>query len=344
MAHMSLDHASLFLNPRKFGNEFASMAMPVPDDFWQFLTRFTGVFVAPGFSFMAGFMVAVTSASREERGRDAWSVTRKLIVRGLVLILAETVVFGIPMGHYSFEVLSCLGTCLILVALVRQAPTSVLLPVALGILAFHMQLDLSGLPDKVRQILHEPTYVQGSPFKVLYPVIPWGGIMLAGYVAGRETARHPRAVAIWTALSIASFALFFVIRFAGGYGNTWPHAGVASYSFWTFAKYPPDLAWITFSFGVIFALLAVLRTQAEKAWMRVLEPVRVIGRVPFFFYLVHFIVLFLCTLPWQKHGKVALGLGWAYVAWVVLVAALLWPCTWYYRMKTERPNIVTQYL
>jgi uncharacterized membrane protein len=346
MAHMALDHASLFYNPWKFGNEFASGPMPVPGSFWQFIARFTGVFVAPGFSFMAGYMVAITSASREERGRDPWTVTRRLIVRGLVLIGAEALVFSLPFGAFHFEVLSCLGVCLILVALARRAPTSVLLPVALGILFFHMQIDLKGL-GAMGRILHEPApYAKGSTFDVLYPVIPWVGVMLLGLLAGRDAAARPNPVRLWWGLSIASFVLFFVVRMSGGYGNAYPGAGVGSFAFWTFAKYPPDLAWLAFSFGVIFALLAGLRTWQDQPAMKLLAPVRVIGRVPFFFYLLHFILLFLSTLPFKTDasGHVPLGLAGAVVIWLAVVALLLPACTWYSRMKTERPNLITRYL
>ncbi len=339
MAHMALDHASLFFNPGKFGNEFAALPMPVPTSLCQFLARFTGVFVAPGFSFMAGFMVAVTSASREERGRDAWDVTRKLILRGLVLIGAEALVFSLPFMEFRFEVLSCLGTCLIIVALVRRLPTSVLAPIAIGIMALHMRLDLGGLPDGLRWILHEPHYKHGEKFKVLYPIIPWLGIMLFGFIAGRETARRERPIPIWLTLSGLFAALFLVIRFAGGYGNAFAHKGPGDVSFWIFAKYPPDLAWITFSLAVIFALLALLKANQGRAWIHALDPIRTIGRVPFFFYLVHFVVLFLVALAVPK-----LSLLGAVAVWLALLFAMLWPCTWYYRMKSERPNVVTRYL
>jgi hypothetical protein len=32
------------------------------------------------------------------------------------------------------------------------------------------------------------------------------------------------------------------------------------------------------------------------------------------------------------------------VVWLLLLLAMAWPCTWYYRKKRERPNFVTRYL
>ncbi|NJO13220.1 MAG: hypothetical protein HC872_06880 [Gammaproteobacteria bacterium] len=47
IAHMALDHASLLFNAGRGGEELAAGAAPVADGWWQFLTRFTGVPVAP---------------------------------------------------------------------------------------------------------------------------------------------------------------------------------------------------------------------------------------------------------------------------------------------------------
>ena len=65
---MALDHASLMFNAGRAAEELAAEPAPVFDGLGQFLTRFAGVPVAPGFFFMAGFMVALTSAARGSRG------------------------------------------------------------------------------------------------------------------------------------------------------------------------------------------------------------------------------------------------------------------------------------
>jgi hypothetical protein len=65
---MALDHTSLMYDAGRHGEELAALPPDIPTDILQFLTRFTGVPVAPAFCFMAGFMVALTSMRREERG------------------------------------------------------------------------------------------------------------------------------------------------------------------------------------------------------------------------------------------------------------------------------------
>ena len=89
IAHMALDHASLMFNAGRAAEELAAGAAPAFGDLLQFLTRFTGVPVAPAFFFMAGFMVAMTSTARAGRGVAEADITRRLVIRGLVLIAAD---------------------------------------------------------------------------------------------------------------------------------------------------------------------------------------------------------------------------------------------------------------
>lgn len=79
ITHMALDHASLMFNAGRGGEELAAEAPAPYDDLCQFLTRFTGVPVAPGFFFMAGFMVALTSIAREHRGVSRREITRRVV-------------------------------------------------------------------------------------------------------------------------------------------------------------------------------------------------------------------------------------------------------------------------
>ena len=63
------------------------------------------------------------------------------------------------------------------------------------------------------------------------------------------------------------------------------------------------------------------------------------GRVPFFFYLVHFYVLGIAQAAIANEVRFA----GTYAIWIALLAAMLWPCMWYYRKKREQPNFITRY-
>lgn len=340
IAHMALDHASLMFNAGRGAEELAAMPPQAPSDFCQFLTRFTGVPVAPAFYFMAGFMVALTSIRREGRGVSSSEVTRRLIIRGLVLIAVDAVIMGLPralMGFYSFMVLSSIGVGIIVAALVRNVSSRVLLPVALAVLVLHPLIDVSALPVALRAILYEP--VRTGAFRSLYPVIPWCAIVIVGFVAGRDLLGRPQPARFWMLLAGGSLLLFFLVRLNGGYGNAYPYDSIASFDFWSFAKYPPDLAFLTWSFAMTFLSLAVLWRITRNGMPAFLRPLEVFGRVPFFFYVVHFYVLGIAAAVLRTK----VDLLTTYLIWLLLLLVMAWPCSWYYRKKRDRPNLVTRY-
>jgi uncharacterized membrane protein len=340
IAHMALDHASLMYNASRGAEELARVAPAPPADFFQFLTRFTGVPVAPAFFFMAGFMVALTSISREQRGVSNAEITRRLIVRGLVLLAVDAVIMGLPralMGFYSFVVLSSIGAGIILLALIRHMPSKILLPAALGVLVLHPLLDVSALPVSLQAILYEPVRTGG--FRSLYPLIPWAAIVVLGFVVGRDALTRERPAKFWLLLSGVSLLAFFAVRLVGGYGNAYPHSGIGHLDFWFFSKYPPDLPFLTWSLSVTFFTLAALWLVTRAKVPALLRPLDVFGRVPFFFYVVHFYLLGTSAAI----ARTKLDLTGTYLVWLLLLVAMWWPCAWYYDKKRNRPNFITRY-
>jgi uncharacterized membrane protein len=346
IAHMALDHASLMFNRGRPGEELAAVAPAATADFWQFLTRFTGVPVAPGFFFMAGFMVALTSLSRAGRGVPEREITRRLVIRGLVLIAVDALIMGIPRlasGYYSFVVLSCIGASLIILAFARRLSTRILLPVALAVLVLHPLLDVSALPVPLQAVLHQP--IRSGGFRSLYPIIPWVAIVVLGYVVGRDAQpqgandRPDDPERRWLGLAALSLAAFLAVRLPGGYGNAYAFASYTGMDFWSFAKYPPDLAFLTWSFAAVFLALALLRLVSRSGVPVVLRPFVLYGRVPFFFYVVHFYVLGFS----RALLKGRFGLPVTYLIWVLLLVVMAAPCAWYYGKKRDRPNFITRY-
>jgi uncharacterized membrane protein len=341
VAHMALDHASMMFNAHRWGEELAAQQPPPPVDFGQFLTRFSGVPVAPGFIFMAGFMVALTSHGREARGVPSGEVTRRLVIRGLVLLLVDQTIMSLPriaMGFVSFNVLSCIGVSLILLAWLRNVRTAYLLAGSLAVLFLHPVFDLSALPAVVRGLVYEP--MREGAFRSLYPVLPWAGVMFAGFVAGRDATTRESPARAWLTLAAVSFAAFFAVRLANGYGNAYPHHGPGQLDFWFFAKYPPDLPWLTWAFGWIFLGLAGLRALAREGVPRLLAPFVILGRVSFFFYIIHFFA-FGITMAILR---TKLDLPAVFAVWIVVTGLLVWPCAWYYEKKRARPNWFTRYV
>lgn len=333
MVHMALDHASLFWNANRFADEFWN-ALPSPADLPNFLARFSGFPVAPGFSFMAGFMVAVTDAGRAARGDTEASIRRRLLVRAALLVAIELVVFSLAMGHVQIGVLTCLGACLAITTFVRRAPWRVLAGAALAILALHPllrglwteRLDVAGVAIKC---LHQAGKFPG--FDVYYPLLPWIGVMLLGVVAGRRYVE--RGSKDWPFLAAAFAIAFLVTRFLG-VGAAGHYDRVFSYAFFTWSKYPPDLPWLAASFAVLFATLAIFeRWQARPILTSFpAEFIATFGRVPLFFYVLHFAILWVAR-PREPRDLVA-----ALIAWMVVLLALWWPCRAWHEFQGRRRN------
>jgi len=91
--------------------------------------------------------------------------------------------------------------------------------------------------------------------------------------------------------------------------------------------------------AVSFLTLAALAAIAPHETPRWLRPFEIFGRVPFFFYVVHFYVLGVV----QAILRTRLGLVETYAIWLALLIVMAWPCLWYYRIKRDRPNLVTRY-
>jgi uncharacterized membrane protein len=330
MIHMALDHSSLFWNADRFADEFWDH-LPPPHDLPNFLARFTGFFVAPGFSFMAGFMVAVTDAARDARGEPESAVRRRLLTRAALLIAAETIFFSLAFGRWQVGVLTSLGASLFLITFIRRAPTRWLLAAALAILALHPllralwtgRLDAAGIAIK---LLHQAG--KWDRFEVYYPLVPWIGVILLGLAAGRGYVL--RGARSWWTFAAIFAAAFLAVRIghigaAGGYDR------VLSCAFFTWSKYPPDLPWLAASFAAIFALLALLeRFQSSRALASApAEFVATFGRVPFFFYLVHFAVLQVTSPREPRTLPVALAV------WAALLLLLWWPCRAWHRWRAK---------
>jgi len=253
MVHMALDHASLFWNADRFADEFWIRMPPAPDTA-NFIARFTGFFVAPGFSFMAGFMVAVTGAARAARGDPDPAVLRRLWTRAFLLVAAESLLFSLAFGKWQVGVLTCLGVCLFLITFLRRVPVGALVAAGLAILAFHPllralwteRMDAAGVAIK---LLHQAG--KFGRLEVYYPILPWIGVMLLGLAAGRRFV--DRGAQSWGWIAAAFAIAFFAVRIAD-LGAAHPYDRVLSMDFLIWSKYPPDLPWLAASFAAIFAL------------------------------------------------------------------------------------------
>jgi uncharacterized membrane protein len=200
---------------------------------------------------------------------------------------------------------------------------------------------------------------QGRPLLfVAYPVIPWIGVMAAGYAFGAllqrpEAERHRTLLRLGGGMTVA----FVLIRLANVYGDPSPwsvqkDAATTVLSFLNTTKYPPSLDYLLMTLGpAIMSLVMFERWKGPVA-----RFFSVYGRVPLFYYLAHIALAHLLaglTGMAMGYGTAVLtgnvffsptqdwgfGLGVVYLMWFVVVFLLYLPCRWYADLKARRRDL-----
>src|SRR5215813_7872149 len=204
MVIMMLDHTRDFVHMGAFTFDPTDMTRTtVP----LFFTRWITHYCAPVFVFLAGTGAYLQLA----RGKSKSSLSRFLITRGLWLILLELTVVRLGVffnADYRFlgflQVIWVIGVSMIVLAGLIHLPLKVTAGFGLTMIALHNLLDRfqvtgwrgPGTPipsvwGKLWILLHQPF----SPFPILpvmspvvvavYNIIPWVGVMAAGYAFGK---------------------------------------------------------------------------------------------------------------------------------------------------------------
>ena len=163
-----------------------------------FVTRWITHFCAPAFVFFAG-----TSAFLYGETRTRAELSRFLVTRGVWLVLLELTVirfswtFNLDYAHYILAgVIWMIGCCMILLAGIARLPLAAVAAFGLIVIAGHNAIDphVPALTDSLGtsrlallwQVLYFGPMLQreGSSIAVLYSIVPWIGVMAAGYAFG----------------------------------------------------------------------------------------------------------------------------------------------------------------
>ena len=265
---MALDHANSFiahgkLEPELWADLFPNYAGQPP---LTFLTRLATHLAAPGFFFLMGAGMVLWTEARRRRGWSERHITSHFLTRGGMLILLQ---FALENPAWSlkespgvyFGVLYALGGAMVLGSLCLRLPqrwllglsaalillTQLLLPESRpGFIAYPIPLRLWLLPGFSGRVL------------VLYPLMPWLGVMGLGMGYGRSLHHdRPRAYQLAFWIGMAALLLFIPLRLWGGFGNIRPAAGADWIAFFNLVKYPPSLVFLLLTLGINLLLLAL---------------------------------------------------------------------------------------
>ncbi len=362
---MGLDHIRDFFGPTDFDPTDPALTFPA-----LFFTRWITHYCAPIFMFLTGIAAFLYGTGRGSRQQ----LCRFLLTRGVWLILIEIVVVNTGWQSYWFglmfvQVIWALGWSMIILAGLIFLPGRWILAIGLVTVFGHNLLDpittaAFGKYAWIWGLLHERSWIAFGPnfgMMVLYPMIPWFGVMALGYVLGPVFLDTPqRRHKILLLLGASACLLFLLLRLPNLYGEpaAWAiqerGAVYSVLSFLRTTKYPPSLHFLLMTLGPALLVLAYL----ERATGKLSDILVTFGRVPFFFYVVHIPLVSLLSCLWNLviYGRFThyvfrphpegyeLNLWLVYAAWVMLTVLMYFFCRWFAEKKRKHRTWWMSYL
>jgi len=367
MIIMALDHTRDFFGQPGSPTNLATTSAAL------FFTRWITHFCAPVF-----FLLTGTGAFLSLRKRTKPELSRFLFTRGLWLIFVELVLFRCLAVQFNFDyhitiinVLWALGWAMIVLSALVYLPASVVTAFGVVMIATHNLFDSINSSNPFWSILHSPNIIFSNPGHtvfIAYPLIPWVGVTAAGYGLGQIYAWTPaRRQAFLLCLGIGLTAAFVVLRAINVYGDpsrwsTQHSAPFTALSFLNTTKYPPSLLFLLMTLGPALLFLSAVDAHTP----RLLRPAIIIGKVPMFYYLLHFAFIHLLAviICYARYGHIhwmfespdianfpitpppgwGLPLPFVYLIWAFVVIALYPLCRWYAALKQRNSNPWLSYL
>ena len=313
-----------------------------------FFTRWITHFCAPVFFFLAGTGAYLS----ETHGKSRSQTSRLLWTRGLWLVVMEYTIVGFAWAFvfpFGFaQTIWALGWSMVVLAALIRLPVRWVGAVGVGMIALHNLSDglapgQFGKLSWLWTILHIPGLIWVIPNKfplaIVYPLIPWIGVMAAGFAFGAVLELPPeRRQRMMFLLGACATLAFLILRGTNLYGNP-PHGSqqlipvqdsdgpwrvqkaipTTVIAFLNVQKYPPSLQFLLMTLGPSLLLLAGLdrRAVVARGGGRVVRFFLTYGRVPMMFYVAHIylvhalaaLVAWLFHQPawWLLHGAMFLN-------------------------------------
>lgn len=343
-----------------------------------FFTRWITHFCAPVFVFLSGTSIYLQGLRKSKKELSSF-----LIKRGLWLILVEVLImtfaitFDISYGFIVLQVIWSIGISMILLGLLIWMPLTALLIAGLIIVFGHNALDFfeknhTGAYPVLYEFIHRPGVTplpDNHLLGIFYPFLPWTGVMIVGYCFGRiyQAGTDVRKRNHLITLIGAGMILFFILlRCTNTYGDPLPWTSQKNFlytvlSFINTQKYPPSLLYLCMTIGPALVFLGTIGNIQNH----LTKIITVYGRVPFFYYILHFYLLHLGASVYfiargHSFAEGAKGvpnfpfkfiipgegasLFITYCVWLAVVLLLYPACKWFSRYKRTHTQWWLSYL
>ena len=359
MVIMALDHTRDYFSNSPFEPTDLEHASTI-----LFFTRWITHFCAPLFIFLSG----VSAFLSQGKGVTTRQVSFRLFTRGLWLIFLEFTFirlgwfFDLNYHLIVLQVIWAIGWSMIFLSVMVYLPRPVILTISLLMIFGHNLLDsvqISGSMGVLWQFLHVQSpvsYGDHSTVFIAYPLIPWLGVMSAGYCFGTifkkdEQERNKLLYGI----GISAIVVFIVLRYMNTYGD--PSKWVPQHTWWrtvlsfiNCTKYPPSLLYLLMTIGPGITLLPLF----EKMTGSVGRFFKVYGHVPFFYYVLHLYLIHGMSVIAGIFNKTqaksfvfthpGFSLPVVYLFWICTILILYFPCRWFMKVKINNKQWWLSYL
>jgi uncharacterized membrane protein len=343
-----------------------------------FFTRWITHFVAPGFAFLAG----TGAFLHGKKLGDTKALARYLLNRGFILILLEMTVirvswtFNFDYAHYILAgVIWMLGICMILMAALVRFKTKTIAIFGLSVIFLQQLVAVptlamsEGVKASVRwiwQFLYFGGGIQLSPggpeIAVLYSIVPWIGVMAAGYAFGALVQKDPAARRrLCLRIGLSATALFLVVGSLVAVLRPDEEMPNVLFRLLNQNKYPASQLFLLMTLGPMIALLPL--AERARGWFA--DVVTTFGRVPLFYYLLHIPLIHAAAIvvslirtsaitPWLfgnhplRPPEQPAGYMWSlpllYLVFAAVIVILYVPCRWYAGLRARRPTSWLRYI
>ncbi len=366
MLAMALDHVRDLIH-------FSALSFDPTDlsktSFPIFATRWITHLCAPTFVFLSGvsaYLAYSNSKDKNESRHFLWK-------RGVWLILLEVtwinfaIWFDIHFRLIMLQVIAAIGfSFILLIVFINRSAKYNIVMASIIILVCNFVVGLNfpdypGLNFLYHLFFSSFLFQFTSQFMLLvgYPILPWFGIMLAGYSCGVLFSKpKEERLKLFVQIGGSLLMLFIIIRAVNVFGDPVPFSfqknGLFSIlSFINVSKYPPSLLYTLITLSVAFFML-YFSEKFEGKWKKICI---VYGSVPMFYYLIHFYLIHIIAqlimlaqgFAWSdfqfepfKFGRPAapsgISLAYVYLVWLCVVAMLYPLCKKYAGYKKTHPE------
>lgn len=306
------------------------------------------------------------------------------------------VFFSLDCRFFGFlQVIWVIGVSMIVLAGLIHLPLKFVAGFGIAMIGLHNLLDrfrvmgwqgpgspVPGLGAKLWMLAHQGFSVfpvagfPGPIVIVVYPLIPWIGVMAAGYVFGSLYQVDAERRRRWLLrMGLTATVLFILIRAINVYGDPahWSKQKNLVFTVLSFVnttKYPPSLQFLLMTLGPALLALWWFESRGEQTARvslvaRFRKALVTFGRVPLFFYLLqwytsHLIAIVIGLIAgqpvaWQWLSPIdkftnppPAGVGFrlwvVYVSWIAGVLMLYPLCKWFAGVKARRRDWWLSYL